>query len=195
MLVPNGGHLGLFLPPITTKITYKWIAETKYNWKSVVLNVLTYTGPSPGPLPSPAMELIAAEDGRGVWEAGGDLRGIGEGDLSNSSSWWDDASSDGRCGGVGLGGAFFLEEDFFVGFLGYLFPLPRSRPLPAIRRIWLDRSKWMISIYNTAVAEIQLKNGESGVCQRPLYPVDRRHEIANQTLGYRYTVVCTLTNR
>ena len=27
------------------------------------------------------------------------------------------------------------------------------------------------------------------------YPVDRRHEIANQTLGYRYSVVCTLRNR
>ena len=49
-----------------------------------------------------------------------DLTGAGEGDLSNSSSWWDDSSSDGRCGGVGLGGAFFLEEDFFAGFLGDL---------------------------------------------------------------------------
>ena len=82
-----------------------------------------------------------------------DLRGIGEGDLSNSSSWWDDASSDGRCGGVGLGGAFFLKEDFFAGFLGDFFPLPRPRPLPAIRRIWWDWSKWMISIYNNAVVD------------------------------------------
>ena len=91
-----------------------------------------------------------------------DLRGIGEGDLSNSSSWWDNASSDGRCGGVGLGGAFFLKEDFFAGdffagFLGDFFPLPRPlprpRPLPAIRRIWWDWSKWMISIYNNAVVD------------------------------------------
>ena len=29
-------------------------------------------------------------------------------------------SSDGRCGGVGLGGAFFLEEDFFSRLLGRL---------------------------------------------------------------------------
>ena len=79
-------------------------------------------------------------------------KGIGEGDLSNSSSWWD-ASSDGRCGGVGLGGAFFLKEDFFASFLGDFFPLPRPRPLPAIRRIWWDWSKGMISIYNNAVVD------------------------------------------
>ena len=89
----------------------------------------------------------------GYWEADGDLTGVGEGDVSNSSSWWDDASSDGRCGGVGLGGAFFLEEDFFAGLLGDFFPLPRPRPLPAIRRIWWDWSKGMISIYNNAVVD------------------------------------------
>ena len=81
------------------------------------------------------------------------IRGVGEGDLSNSSSWWDDASSDGICGEVGLGGAFFLKEDFFAGFLGDFFPLPRPRPLPAIRRIWWDWSKGMISIYNNAVVD------------------------------------------
>ena len=27
-----------------------------------------------------------------------------------------------------------------------------------------------------------------------LYPMDRRHEIANQTLGYCYSVICTLTS-
>ena len=112
--------------------------------KITYINLLTYTGPSPGPLPSPAMELTG-EDGREVWEA--------DGDLSNSSSWWDDASSDGRCGGVGIGGAFFLEEDFFAGFLGDFFPLPRPRPLSAIRRIWWDWSKGMISIYNNAVVD------------------------------------------
>ena len=79
--------------------------------ESGVFNLLTYACPSPGPLSSPAMELTG-EDGREVWKADGDLTGAGEGDLSNSSSWWDDSSSDGRCGGVGLGGAFFLEEDF-----------------------------------------------------------------------------------
>ena len=124
----------------------KWIAETKYIWKSGVFKLLT---PSPGPLPSPAMEL-RGEDGREVWEADGDLTGAGEEDMSNYSSWWDDASSDGRCGGVGLGGAFFLEEDFFAGFLGDFFPMPRPRPLPAIRRIWWDWSKGMISICNNA---------------------------------------------
>ena len=170
-------------------ITYKWIAETKYNWKSGVFNLRTHTGPSPEPLPSPAMKLTGED---------GDLRGIGEGDLSNSSSWWDDASSDGRCGGVGLGGAFFLKEDLSAGFLGDLFPLPRPRPLPAIRRIWWDWSKGMISIYNNAVVDCRdtvEEWWERRLRNVLLYPVDRRHEIANQTLGYRYSVVYTLTNR
>ena len=120
--------------------------------ESGVFNLLTYAGPSPGPLSSPAMELTG-EDGREVWKADGDLTGAGEGDLSNYSSWWDDSSSVGRCGGVGLGGAFFLEEDFFAGFLGDFVPLPWPRPLPAIRRIWWDWSKGMISIYNNAVVD------------------------------------------
>ena len=42
---------------------------------------------------------------------------------------------------------------FFAGFLGDFFPLPRPRPLPAIRRIWWDWSKGMISIYNNAVVD------------------------------------------
>ena len=62
ILVPNGGHLGLFFTSNYKTITYKWIAETKYNWKSGVFNLITPTGPSPEPLPSPAMELTG-EDG------------------------------------------------------------------------------------------------------------------------------------
>ena len=158
--------------------------------KKWCFQLLTYTGPSLGPLPSPASP---GEDGREVWEADGDLTGVGEGDMSNSSSWWYDASSDGRCGGVGLGGAFFLKEDFFAGFLGDLFTLPRPRPLPAIRRIWWDWSKGMISIYN---AVVDCRDTVEELWERRL-PTSfiPCHEIANQTLGYRYSVVCTLTNR
>ena len=74
----------------------KWIAETKYNWKSGVFNFINSYR---------SFGMNPCHHQLWYWhqkmETHVDLRGFGEGDLSNSSSWWDHASSDGRCGGVG----------------------------------------------------------------------------------------------
>ena len=61
---PMAAILDCFLPPIT-KNNIQLDYRDKIQLKSGVFNVLTYTGPSPGPLPSPAVGLTG-EYGREV---------------------------------------------------------------------------------------------------------------------------------
>ena len=65
ILVPLGGHFGLFSTSNYQKNNIKMDYRNKINCKDGVFNLLTYTGPSPGPLPLPSMELTG-EDGREV---------------------------------------------------------------------------------------------------------------------------------